>query len=296
MKIVLLALLLLCAFLVCVIIVKVYHSTEKKSDAITNSPVQGYDPSFSSYRVLGGGMDSDDTCDESMKGFNGSEYKGCQDKTINKTPCVKWSSVSSKYKDWNHNYCRNPEKEKDTLWCFINKEGSSESCVPKISQSEINNLTTKLENTEKTLGKTLNELGKSNDKKHQAVINEHTANKEKTLAEMKLNTTRNSLDNLRTNTSDTINRLESENRTLETENTEIKEENSTLENDNKTLTVTKEKLENTNKKLNEINKIEEEENEDLINKVQALENQKNDFGVIDVTSSGGGIGFKYLYL
>ena len=38
MKIVLLALLLLCAFLVCVIIVKVYHNTEKKSDSITNSP------------------------------------------------------------------------------------------------------------------------------------------------------------------------------------------------------------------------------------------------------------------
>lgn len=56
MKIVLSALLLLCAFLVCVIIVKVYHSQEKKSNAITNSPVQGYDTSFPSYRVLGGGQ------------------------------------------------------------------------------------------------------------------------------------------------------------------------------------------------------------------------------------------------
>ena len=230
-------------------------------------------------------MDNDDTCDESIKGVDGIGYKGCQDKTINGLSCVQWSSVSgqgNKYpaSDWKHNYCRNPKGtgsregrgEKDSLWCFTNLNGrSTESCVPKISQSDITNLTTKLENTETTLNETLNELGNANDKKHGNVKSKNTANNEKSLLEGELNITRNSLDKLRTKTSDTIDKLESDKNILATENNKFKEEKSKLESDNKRLAGANEKLENTNKKLDEINKIVEEENDDLEDENKNLE-------------------------
>jgi len=67
-------------------------------------------------------------CDESIEG-DGTNYRGCQNKTINGKDCQKWKDQkphehnrtpeTNPYKglDGEHNYCRNPDGEPN-IWCY----------------------------------------------------------------------------------------------------------------------------------------------------------------------------------
>jgi len=71
-------------------------------------------------------------CSEVLMGINGSLYRGCQTKTAEGLPCQAWSSQSPRNHTYTaerypndglddgprQNYCRNPEGEKSTIWCF----------------------------------------------------------------------------------------------------------------------------------------------------------------------------------
>jgi len=85
------------------------------------------------------------TCNEQMQGKNSTNYRGCQDKTMSGRTCQKWNLQSphkhpyteEKYPDaglGNHNYCRNPKAEKETIWCWTtDPEVPWEQCEPLLA-------------------------------------------------------------------------------------------------------------------------------------------------------------------
>jgi len=75
------------------------------------------------------GMFGGGACNEQMQGKNSTSYRGCQDKTVSGKTCQKWSVQSPHQHEYNstkfpdddvadHNHCRNPGAEKETIWCF----------------------------------------------------------------------------------------------------------------------------------------------------------------------------------
>ena len=86
---------------------------------------------------------SNKKCNEDLFG-DGSTYKGCQDKTVNGRLCQNWSKdTPHKKSDQNakalkekaaglgdHNFCRNPDGEKE-IWCYTaDKDKRWEKCSP----------------------------------------------------------------------------------------------------------------------------------------------------------------------
>jgi len=66
-------------------------------------------------------------CDENMgTGINGSSYRGCQQVTTSGKPCQKWSDMgdiglntqAGNEFGLEDAYCRNPNGQKDTIWCY----------------------------------------------------------------------------------------------------------------------------------------------------------------------------------
>ena len=61
-------------------------------------------------------------CDENVNKENGMDYIGCQSKTVNGRTCQYWNTNFPHKSDYpfnmNHNFCRNPNGEKDYLWCY----------------------------------------------------------------------------------------------------------------------------------------------------------------------------------
>ena len=49
-------------------------------------------------------------CNELRIGKRNKDYKGCKDKDKNGKKCIPWKKGS-------HNYCRNTNGKKDTIWC-----------------------------------------------------------------------------------------------------------------------------------------------------------------------------------
>jgi hypothetical protein len=87
-------------------------------------------------------------CDESIRGEFGSQYRGCQTKTRTGKTCIDWSNqpFGSKsgeaHQKWSFksypdtmdenpkNYCRNPQKSSDGLWCYVSEDGKFDLCDP----------------------------------------------------------------------------------------------------------------------------------------------------------------------
>ena len=58
-------------------------------------------------------------CDESLRGFRGSQYAGCQTKTKSGYTCAGWYTKSNRYSHMRHGYCRNPHPwYHSTIWCY----------------------------------------------------------------------------------------------------------------------------------------------------------------------------------
>lgn len=83
-------------------------------------------------------------CDETLRGTNGADYRGCQEKTITGRSCQKWTaqtphthhfSPMSTYEPkglGDHAYCRNPSDEA-SIWCFTTDPLVRwELCVPEV--------------------------------------------------------------------------------------------------------------------------------------------------------------------
>lgn len=69
-------------------------------------------------------------CDESTGGGNSESYRGCQDTSVGKVKCVKWTETDAgnhyikKYPDsglGDHSFCRNPMAWSGGLWCMTSK-------------------------------------------------------------------------------------------------------------------------------------------------------------------------------
>jgi hypothetical protein len=88
------------------------------------------------------------SCDETMRGEYGIGYRGCQTTTRTGKSCIDWSKqpFGSKYgvphAKWSHqsqpeameenprNFCRNPSKSEDGIWCYVDVQGGFDSCEP----------------------------------------------------------------------------------------------------------------------------------------------------------------------
>lgn len=69
-------------------------------------------------------------CSETISGKNGAGYRGCQTTTRKGKTCQMWSAQAPHHHSHNkpskndphgienHNYCRNPAGESDTIWCY----------------------------------------------------------------------------------------------------------------------------------------------------------------------------------
>ena len=83
-----------------------------------------------------------------MRGEYGIGYRGCQTTTRTGKSCIDWSKqpFGSKYgvphAKWSHqsqpeameenprNFCRNPSKSEDGIWCYVDVQGGFDSCEP----------------------------------------------------------------------------------------------------------------------------------------------------------------------
>jgi len=86
-----------------------------------------------------------EACNEQMQGKNSTMYRGCQAETISGNTCQKWSMQNpwkhayneTKYPEdgvGDHNFCRNPKAEKETVWCWTtNPEVPWEFCEPLLA-------------------------------------------------------------------------------------------------------------------------------------------------------------------
>jgi integrin beta 3 len=81
------------------------------------------------------------TCDETVRGWRGENYRGCQTKTKSGKTCQAWNSqtpqAQSAYKPGpqydagDHNYCRNPDGTSGGIWCYTTDPGKRwEYCDP----------------------------------------------------------------------------------------------------------------------------------------------------------------------
>lgn len=80
---------------------------------------------------------------ETIKGYRGVGYRGCQNKTKSGKTCQKWTSqyphrhsnTPAKKPNkglGNHNYCRNPDNTSGGIWCYTTDSGKRwEYCSPK---------------------------------------------------------------------------------------------------------------------------------------------------------------------
>ena len=79
---------------------------------------------------------------EALKGKNGIGYSGFQKKTRSGKTCDEWPNKyrnGRRYRKMRYllrtNYCRNPNGEKSTIWCFVTDEKSNrtstEYCDPQ---------------------------------------------------------------------------------------------------------------------------------------------------------------------
>ena len=84
-------------------------------------------------------MKDPDTCDESLRGYRGEAYRGCQSVTVSGRKCQNWMTQTphehkhTKRRDGtgNHNYCRNPDGD-TTIWCYTTDPMKRmEYCKPK---------------------------------------------------------------------------------------------------------------------------------------------------------------------
>jgi len=92
--------------------------------------------------LTGAVIDDQGPCSEDMGvAKNGGGYRGCQASTIHGKECQKWNSqFPHKHKVTNdsslgigdHAFCRNPNGEKDTIWCYTNDPDVEwQYCQPK---------------------------------------------------------------------------------------------------------------------------------------------------------------------
>merc|ERR1711881_530197 len=83
-------------------------------------------------------------CDESLKGANDADYRGCQTRTRSGKLCQRWDSQTPHIHNrtpenypnsgLDENYCRNPDGE-PTIWCYTNEANTRwEFCDP-VSES-----------------------------------------------------------------------------------------------------------------------------------------------------------------
>ena len=80
---------------------------------------------------------------ETLSGKKGTDYRGCQTKTVRGNTCQPWTSQAPHTHantpknrkgmglEGGHNYCRNPRAGTDTIWCYTtDSKRRYELCVP----------------------------------------------------------------------------------------------------------------------------------------------------------------------
>lgn len=74
-----------------------------------------------------------------MSDEKGLDYDGTVSFTKSKSKCLAWSKVRSfvipDNSDWSHNFCRNPNAQQETAWCFVGESGETEPCDIGTTQS-----------------------------------------------------------------------------------------------------------------------------------------------------------------
>ena len=71
-------------------------------------------------------------CQEECYENRGEEYYGRLSRSISGHKCLPWNSVTLRYSNVDHAYCRNFEGDLEGPWCYINKQNGRELCdVPK---------------------------------------------------------------------------------------------------------------------------------------------------------------------
>ena len=71
-------------------------------------------------------------CEETVYGWRGSGYRGCQDITKTGAPCQAWTVADASKGLGSHRYCRNPEPaSRGSIWCYT-QGGVKQDCHPKV--------------------------------------------------------------------------------------------------------------------------------------------------------------------
>ena len=85
-------------------------------------------------------------CDETVRGWRGENYRGCQTKTKSGKTCQAWNSQQTHAHGWykpgpqydagDHNYCRNPDGSGGGIWCYTTDPNTRwEYCDPLPGQT-----------------------------------------------------------------------------------------------------------------------------------------------------------------
>jgi hypothetical protein len=61
---------------------------------------------------------------------SGADYLGMVNVTVFRNVCISWS-IHRPSTGWKHNFCRNPDKDAHSPWCYVSVKGRREYCAVK---------------------------------------------------------------------------------------------------------------------------------------------------------------------